>query len=76
MPDETMLGSELLEGLIFKHGDGAIKRWLRIYTVGPVSHLKTGRVRRLTAHDREGVLHRVKLDADKSYPVAREFPPA
>jgi hypothetical protein len=69
-----MLGAELTEGVIFKQGEGAIKRWLKINTIGPVSHLKAGNVRRLTAYDRDGNLHRVKVDADKDYQVSDEFP--
>lgn len=70
----TMLGAELKEGVIFKAGDGAIKRWLKINTIGPVSHLKAGNIRRLTAYDVDGNYHRVKVDADKDYPVTDELP--
>jgi hypothetical protein len=71
---DAMPGSGLREGIIFKYGEGTIRRWLKVNTVGPISHLKTGRVRRLTAFDREGVLHRVTVSADTLYPVADEFP--
>lgn len=69
-----MLGYELEPGVIFKWGEGPIKRWLRVATVGPVSHLRKGNIRRLTAVDATGKTHRVKLDADADYPTAAEFP--
>jgi len=77
---DIVLGRELTAGTIFKHSEGAIKRWLQVRTAGPVSHAVKGHsgtpMVRLTAEDKAGTQHRVKVLADEDYETTSEFPRA